>query len=75
MLDGVREGGAREKADADAPWDWRMVERRERPAVRPGRPRAFLAMRISSKRRMDGSFAAVISRLWTNSLNATWWLV
>jgi hypothetical protein len=63
-----RDGGAKPEAVAEAPWDWRIVDSRERPAVRPGRPRAFFAMMISSKRRREGSFAGFISRSWMNSL-------
>lgn len=70
MLEDVRDAAARPNADTDAPWDWRMVESRERPDERPGRPRAFLAMRISSKSRMEESVAGVVSRLWINSLKA-----
>lgn len=46
-----------------------MVERRERPALKPGRPRAFFAIKISSKSLMDGSVAGLFSRSWMNSLN------
>ena len=56
-----REGKENEEP-ADAPCDCRMVERRERPAVRPLRPLDFFAMMISSKRRMAGSEAGFISR-------------
>jgi hypothetical protein len=46
------------------------VDRRERPAEKAGRPRAFLARMISSKRRIEGSAAGLRSRSWMNSLNA-----
>jgi hypothetical protein len=46
------------------------VDRREKPAEKAGRPRAFLARMISSKRRMAGSEAGVRSRSWMNSLKA-----
>lgn len=45
-----------------------MVERRDKPAEKPGRPRARLARMISSKRRMDGCEDGFLSRSWINSL-------
>lgn len=54
----------------EAPWEARIVERRDRPEDRPGRPRAFLARMTSSKSRTDGSVADLVSRVCMNSLNA-----
>jgi len=49
-----------------------MVDSRERPVVNAGRPRAFLAKMISSKRRIDGIDGGFRSRSWMNSLKAVW---
>lgn len=46
-----------------------MVESRERPEGMPERPRAFLAMMISSNKRIDDSVATFVSLSWMNSLN------
>lgn len=54
----------------EAPCEARMTERRDRPVERLCRPRAFLAIRISSKSLMFGLDACCLSRSWTNSLNA-----
>lgn len=56
------DGAANPEALLDAPCDIRMVDRRENPVESPGRPRAFLAMMISSKRRIDACVAECVSR-------------
>ena len=57
---------------AEAPCQAGRVDRRERPPrwESAGRPRAFLARMISSKRRVDGSEAGLVLRSWMNSLKA-----
>lgn len=47
-----------------------MVESLDSPAENWGRPRAFFARMISSKRRMEGCEGRFFSRSWINSLKA-----